>query len=43
MHQEKYFNKPFEFIPERFLPEGKARGFTAELDPLKYFFGYGRR
>lgn len=43
MHDERYFNEPFKFIPERFLPEGKDMGLTAELDPLKYVFGFGRR
>ncbi|KAG8849117.1 hypothetical protein FRB91_010219 [Serendipita sp. 411] len=38
-HDEKYFSQPEEFIPERFLGE-KA---TAELDPLKFAFGHGRR
>lgn len=43
MHDENYFSMPYEFIPERHLPEGQSIGATALLDPVKYIFGFGRR
>jgi hypothetical protein len=55
MHDEKYFSRPLEFLPERFLQrqsqtqsdslDEKDRNShpDARLDPWNYAFGFGRR
>jgi hypothetical protein len=55
MHDEMYFSRPFEFLPERFL-KGQSRSPSdslsesdrhshpdALLNPWNYVFGFGRR
>ncbi|KAJ2919360.1 hypothetical protein MD484_g975, partial [Candolleomyces efflorescens] len=41
MHDEKNFDKPFEFSPERYIKDGKID--PSVLDPDSTAFGYGRR
>lgn len=45
LHDENYFSRPFEFLPERFLEsEKKDKDHpTALLDPWNFIFGFGRR
>jgi len=40
LHDEKRYNRPMTFDPERFLAAEKR---AAETDPSKIVFGYGRR
>ena len=40
MHDPEVFEKPFEFIPERYLREGEA---DSIIDPEALIFGFGRR
>ncbi|KAJ2933072.1 hypothetical protein H1R20_g4026, partial [Candolleomyces eurysporus] len=41
MHNPEVFDKPFEFIPERYLKEGKIDGSVPDVDTAT--FGHGRR
>ena len=41
MHDPAVFEKPMDFIPERYLKDGKIN--TAVRDPESGAFGYGRR
>ncbi|KAG5726574.1 O-methylsterigmatocystin oxidoreductase [Termitomyces sp. T112] len=39
-HDPQLYSDPLEFRPERFLP---SEGYTPELDPKTYMFGFGKR
>ncbi|KAF6751123.1 cytochrome P450 98A3 [Ephemerocybe angulata] len=41
MHDPEVFEKPLDFVPERYLKDGKLN--PAVLDPEAAAFGYGRR
>jgi len=41
MHDPEVFEKPFDFIPERYLKDGKIN--PDVLDAETTVFGYGRR
>jgi cytochrome P450 len=41
MHDPEVFDKPMEFMPERYLRDGKLD--TGVRDPESAAFGYGRR
>lgn len=41
MHDPMTFEKPFEFVPERYLKDGKID--PSVPDPEVAAFGYGRR
>ena len=41
LHDERLYQNPFEFRPERFLKDGKID--PDVFDPQRAAFGYGRR
>ncbi|RXW22173.1 hypothetical protein EST38_g3678 [Candolleomyces aberdarensis] len=41
MHDPEVFDRPFEFIPERYLKEGKVDGSVPDVETVT--FGHGRR
>ena len=41
LHNPKIYPEPYEFIPERFLQDGKS--VPDVLDPNSVIFGFGRR
>lgn len=41
MHDPEIFERPFEFIPDRYLKEGKVD--PTVIDPEALIFGFGRR
>lgn len=40
LHDDKFYVKPDEFDPDRFLPRGDSQ---PEPDPTRAAFGFGRR
>ena len=41
MHDPEVFERPFDFIPERYLKDGKVD--SSVIDPETVIFGFGRR
>ena len=41
LHDESDYPEPYEFIPERFLKDGKLD--NSVRDPVDIAFGFGRR
>ncbi|KAJ7107483.1 cytochrome P450, partial [Mycena epipterygia] len=43
LHDASLYPSPFEFIPERFLPNSSSSDTNLNPDPRRFAVGYGRR